>query len=245
MTSSDIPESARPERERARTRHWVRSAGAQLLVVDPLPDDCGFDADMSARGVHVTRVGSTIDALIEFGRRNPEAVIVSPRAVGLSVAEFVCKLMEYGSPTVLGVVETGESGLDGSLVLPGVSTVVGRPYTAERVWNLLQQSAHALDHHAHLSYGPIVLDAAAYTVHIHEERVPSFPLKEFQLLRALMYRAPEVLTNEDLRAEVWGGPNDRASDATIRVHVRRLRARLDGVAEVRRVNRRGYALSID
>lgn len=234
-------EFGRPERERALTRRWVQSAGAQLLVVDPVRDAVGFDAEMSSRGVHVTRVSSTIDALVEFGRRNPEVVIVSPRADGLPGSDLVRKLLEYGHPLIVAVVETGEES-DTSLFLAGAAAAVGRPYTADAVWKLLQQSARALDDHVHVAYGPIVLDARAFTVHLDGKRVPDLALKEFELLRALMYRAPEMMTDAELRQEVWAG---KAGDTTVKVHVRRLRSRLDSVATIRRVHGRGYALAVD
>lgn len=242
MVSNQNDDCVRPERERARTRRWVQSVGAHLLIVDPCVDGSSFDADMAARGVHVTRVDSTIDALIEFGRIDPEVVIVSSRAQGISAAEFVQKLLEYGSPAIIALVEAGGSDLDGPLFLAGATAAMGRPYTADAVWTLLQKSARALDDHAHLVFGPIALDARAFTVHIHGKRVPDLALKEFELLRALMYRAPEMMTDIDLRREVWSG---RAGDTTVKVHVRRLRSRLEGAATIRRVHGRGYALAID
>ncbi len=244
MSAHDV-EFVRPQRERARTRRWVQGAGAHLLVVDPRSDGARFDEDMAARGVHVTRVDSTLDALVEFGRGNPAAVIVSQEASGLPAPDFVKKVLEYGSPLMIAVGEEGDSGSIGCLLLAGATTALVRPYTAEVVWNLLHQSANPLDDHARLSYGPIVLDARAFTVHIRGSRIPDLPLKEFEMLRALMYRAPEVVTNEELRVDVWGTTDEAAGDGTIRVHVRRLRARLEGAAEIRSVRRRGYALTVD
>lgn len=238
-------EFARPERERAHTRRWVQLVGAHLLVVDPAIDGACFDAAMTARGVHVTRVDSTIDALVEFGRGNPTAVIVSHKASGLPAPDFVRKLLEYGTPLMIAVVEEGDSVSAEAVFHAGATVALERPYTAQSVWDLLQRSAHALDDHAHLSCGAIVLDARAFTVHIRGARTPDLPLKEFELLRALMYRAPEVLTNEDLRFTLWGTTDDTPSANTIAVHVGRLRARLDGAAEIRRVRGRGYALTVD
>lgn len=84
-------------------------------------------------------------------------------------------------------------------MLAGVRAAVERPYTASTIWDLLQGSAHALDDYACVTFGPIELDARAYTVRLHGQRIPDLPLKEFEMLRALLYRAPEVLTNEELR----------------------------------------------
>lgn len=61
-----------------------------------------------------------------------------------------------------------------------------------------------LDDHARVVFEPIVLDAGAYTVRVHGNRISDRHLEKFELLRTLMYRAPEVLTDDELRAALWG-----------------------------------------
>ena len=131
-------------------------------------------------------------------------------------------------------------------MLAGVSAVVERPYAAATLWDLLQGSSQALDDHARVSFGPIELDAGAYTVRLHGERIrPDLPLKEFEMLRALLYRAPGVLTNEELRASVWGSQGALPRNNTLAVFAGRLRHRLEGVATIRRVRGRGYSLTLE
>ena len=58
---------------RASHERWTRATGAHVLVVDPqiIPSD--LVEGMSARGIHLTCVGSAIDGLIEFGGTCPTA----------------------------------------------------------------------------------------------------------------------------------------------------------------------------
>jgi len=93
--------------------------------------------------------------------------------------------------------------------------------------------------------GPIELDATAYSVRVDGERIADLPLKEFELLRTLMLRAPGVVTDEELRAALWGGTAGWRSGNTIAMHVTRLRARLGDVATIRRIRGRGYSLTLD
>ena len=71
----------------------------------------------------------------------------------------------------------------------------------------------------------------AYAVRVNGERIADLPLKEFEVLRTLMYHAPEVLSDGELRAAVWGAQAEGPPANTIAVHVGRLRNRLQGVAD--------------
>jgi two-component system OmpR family response regulator len=227
----------------ASAQRWTEATGAHLLVVDPEVDH-QIAYDMSARGVHVTAVNSTIDALIQFGRTSPQAIVIAPRTPGLPAPDFISKIFEYSSPFVIRAIDSADEPEAGALLVVGASAAVTRPYTADDLWEVLQRSTHVLDHHAQVSYGPIQLDPRAYTVHIHGQRVPDLPLKEFELLRVLMSRAPEVVDNDELRSSLWGGEGTGPSNNTIAVHVARLRTRLQGIALIRRVRGRGYSLSM-
>jgi two-component system, OmpR family, response regulator len=228
---------------RASTQRWTEATGAHLLVIDPDADIQVAD-DMSARGVHVTAVSSTIDGLILFGRTNPQAIVLATRAPGVSATDFIATVLEYSSPFVIAALDSADEPDAGALLIVGASAAVTRPYTAATLWEVLQRSTHALDHHAQVSFGPIELDARAYTVHIHGQRIADLPLKEFELLRVLMTRAPGVVDNDELRSFLWGGDGNGPTDNTIAVHVARLRNRLQGIALIRRVRSRGYALSL-
>ena len=59
-----------------------------------------------------------------------------------------------------------------------------------------------------------------------------------------MQRAPEIVSDEDLAVALWGTHRRGGRDNTMSVHVRRLRTRLEGIADIRRVRGRGYALAL-
>lgn len=71
--------------------------------------------------------------------------------------------------------------------------------------------------------GTAVLDAERLTVERPGERV-ELPPKEFQLLFKLLASPGRVYTRMQLLDEVWGWDTD-SSEATVNVHVNRLRAR--------------------
>lgn len=243
MSVRERREDSRRPPERAGLQRWVETAGAHLLVVDPHADDAGLTAAMAARGVHVTWVASMLDGLVAFGRTAPHAVLVSPLAPGMPAAEFVAAVRRDGTPCAVALVEDADLDHVGPAVLAGASALVGRPYRAEQVWDVLTHGPRPVTDTARLTVGPIELDPAAFTVRVDGVRIGDLPLKEFELLRALMQRSPGLVTDDELVDALWGEAARRPGPNTIAMHVTRLRARLEGTADVRRVRGRGYTLS--
>lgn len=240
--SGPVALPARTAAARASSLRWTRTTGAHVLLVDPLADE-QFRLDMASRGVHVTAVASTLDGLVEFGRTAPYAILVAPSTPGIAPRQFISTVREFASPVIIAVRDPGDVAAAGELLLAGASAAVTRPYSAAGLWGTLA-GVTAPAGHARVSFGPIELDARAYTVRIHGERIPDLPLKEFELLLALMLRAPEVLDNEELRTALWGSGAGRPSDNTLSAHVGRLRGRLHGSADIRRIHGRGYSLTL-
>lgn len=237
-----VRRSSREDSARAYLHRWAETAGTQLLVVDPFPDREPLTDAMAGRGVHVVWADSTVDGLVEFGRIHPNAVVVDPRAPGIPAAEFVSTIRRHGATYVIAVLERSEPDRAGELLRAGASAIVPAPYTASHLWEALSASPEPLAERAHISVGPIELDAGAYTVLIGGERIRDLPLKEFELLRELMLRAPGVVTDDELRTALWG--SGTASGNTIAMHVTRLRSRLGEAALVRRIRGRGYSLVV-
>ncbi|WP_367918373.1 winged helix-turn-helix transcriptional regulator [Nocardioides ginsengisoli] len=233
---------------RAYLHRWVETAGAQLLVVDPAEDGGALAEAMAGHGVHVTWVGTTLDGLVEFGRMDPHAVVVATEAPGAE--EFVGVIRQHGTPYVIaGTGDADHPGVDGadavgSLMLAGASAVALRPYTPQHLWELITHAPRSVADHARLEVGPIVLDATAYSVRVDGERIGDLPLKEFELLRALMLSSPGVVTDDELREALWGADGRRPGGNTIAMHVTRLRSRLGGIADIRRIRGRGYSLTV-
>lgn len=237
-----VRRSARGDSARAYLHRWAETAGTQLLVIDPLPAQGPLTDALAGHGVHVVWADSTVDGLVEFGRVHPTAVVVDPRTPGIPAAEFVSAIRRHGATYVIAVLERAAPDRAGELLRAGASAIVPTAYTAAELWDALRASPEPLEGCVRLTVGPIELDAGAYAVRIEGQRIPDLPLKEFELLRELMLRAPGVVSDDELRTALWG--TGRASGNTIAMHVTRLRARLGGAADVRRIRGRGYSLTV-
>lgn len=238
-----VPVTPREATVRTYLHRWAETAGAHVLVVDPGGDSSGLTDAMASRSVHLTWVDSTIDGLIEFGRLDPHAVVVAPEAAGIPAPEFVSAIRRCGASYVVAALARGQDDGVGQIVLAGASAVVARPYSAPDLWELLSRSPRSLDEHAKVVVGGIELDAAAYSVRVDGTRIADLPLKEFELLRALMLRSPGVLSDDELRIALWGSAGTPSGN-TIAMHVTRLRNRLGDAASIRRIRGRGYSLTV-
>jgi len=93
--------------------------------------------------------------------------------------------------------------------------------------------------------GPLRLDAGAQEAYVNGQPA-ELTSKEFELLRMLVARCGDIVSREDLSQEVWGHEFDPDSK-TLRVHIYRLRKKLDEVGDLGRFvvtkRERGYLLS--
>lgn len=231
-----------------------RTTEPHLLVVDPDADVVRLTAELAGRGLQVTCVGSTLDGLVELGRTDPVAVVVAPEATGVPATHFVALVRAHGSAVVVAALPSADSAEAGALMLAGAAAAVTRPYDGRTLWATLDAvpggAAGARDAggpppgRGCVAFGPLEVDVRSYAVRVGGQRISDLPAKEFEMLRVLVARAPEVVSNDDLRLALWGELGGARSDNTIAVHATRLRQRVDGVAHIRRIRGRGYSLTL-
>ncbi|MDN4172506.1 winged helix-turn-helix domain-containing protein [Nocardioides sp. SOB77] len=234
---------------RPRTGRPGGARGARLLVVDTRGDD-RLVCELAELGVEATVTGTTADALVLLGRLDPHVVVVAPSVPGpLDAAELVATVRAHSAALVVAALDVLDGPDAGPLLVAGAGAAVTRPYTAASLCEVLARFAPGLADGTtgggRVSYGPLEVDPDTYAVVVHGTRAPDLPGKEFELLHALLRRAPGVVGNDELRASLWGSEGVGPSDNTIAVHVARLRHRLEGVARIRRLRGRGYALTLD
>lgn len=91
--------------------------------------------------------------------------------------------------------------------------------------------------------GRLALDVTARQARIGRKAV-DLTEHEFQLLHCFVRNAGEVLTREQLLAEVWGRTSGSGSNV-VDACVLRLRKKLGPTAPIKTVRRAGYRLSVD
>jgi DNA-binding response OmpR family regulator len=94
----------------------------------------------------------------------------------------------------------------------------------------------------------IEVDTAGYLVRRGGRPLPAMPMKQFLLLQALLERAGELLTREELAVRVWGDPA-LADHNTLDQHVTRLRRRIEddphNPTHIRTIRGTGYIFDLE
>jgi DNA-binding response OmpR family regulator len=195
----------------------------------------------------VTLCADGAEALWEAGRLAPAILVLSatlPVVAAANVAGVVSRHREGPVSIAVGV-GFGETEQATPVLAAGANRVMSRPYQAREIGPLLHEHLVGEHHHGHgvLTLGALALDAPAFEVRAAERRL-RLNLREFELLRLLMASADSVVTQGQIREQLWESRGDSVSANTIAVHIRRLRSHLAGVAHIVAVRGVGYRLRV-
>lgn len=236
--------TGRVQRARETSRRWGSVPGLVLLVADPETDPHSrLCSELQASGVSCTCCSDGAEALIQYGRLMPDAVVLSAE-LDVVDAPTVARTIHERSPIpILLGVGAGDVPLAGPVLLAGATATVAHPFAAAEILQRLDAQIPRLSSRTQLTYGPLQLDPRAYTVRLDGEELTDLPLKEFELLRLLMMNADRVVNTDEIRRALWGDVRHATPPNRIAVYVARLRARLGGPTVLRTVRGRGYRLT--
>lgn len=215
----------------------------RLLVADAL-HGLGVVPDLEAAGAQVSCCDLGSDALVSFGRFEPDAVVIAPDLPDVPSAQVVEAMRRHGAQPILLGVGPADTERAGPVLVAGASGAVSRPYDADEIVARTMRELPALHGRGRISFGPLELDPTAHTVRVGGVELAAMPLKEFALMRLLLQHADQVVSLEEIRAHLWG-PAGAPTTNAISVHVARLRARLHPPVAVRTVRGLGYRLTLE
>jgi two-component system response regulator RegX3 len=179
--------------------------------------------------VEVARDG--VEALDRFDAVHPDLVLLDVMLPTVSGIE-VCRQIRTHSRVPIIMVSARTSEIDVVVGLEvGADDYVSKPYrmrelvariraTMRRIPLRDQRSALTV-----MEVGHVRLDAERHEVFVNDKPV-KLPLKEFELLDALLDNAGRVLTRDALIDRVWG-PSYVGDTKTLDVHIKRLRAKIE------------------
>lgn len=128
--------------------------------------------------------------------------------------------------------------------LVGTDDYLTKPFDDEelllRIKALLRRAQIVNDHK--LVIGQVTLDYDALTV-TRAEEVQTLPQKEFYLLYKLLSYPEKIFTRLQLMDEIWGMATE-TTDATVNVHINRLRKRFEHYPEFEIVTIRGLGYKV-
>jgi two-component system response regulator RegX3 len=181
----------------------------------------GFDVALAATGP---------TALEEFSRNGADIVLLDLMLPGLPGTE-VCRQLRQVSPVPVIMVSAKDGEVDKVVGLElGADDYVTKPYSPRelvaRIRAVLRRGTDPELVPFTLEAGGVRMDVERHVVTVRGTDV-RLPLKEFELLEMLLRNVGRVLTRGQLIDRVWG--SDYVGDTkTLDVHIKRLRAKVEG-----------------
>jgi two-component system response regulator ResD len=229
-TSLEMPGSMNRRQGMSAVRRPAE-AKDHLFVVLATPSGAQRRLDSAALMRHGLRTAAvdTANELREvFDRTPPDLAVLNPALTADRPSAVLALVRAVSTPVVAVAVRDPATRVE--LLLAGVADCLPAPYASEelaaRVVAIGRRvhRAKTVDAASVLRVGPVQLDMRARTVLVHDFEV-ALTAMEFDLLACFLRHPDDVLTRDQLLAEVWGYPSGAAD--TVTVHVRRLRAKIE------------------
>lgn len=204
---------------------WVR-----ILVVDDEPRVREVVATYLLReGWEVATAADGETARRQLDEFAPELIVLDIMLPGVSGTELLAEIRRRGDlPVILLTARTEEADRISGLEL-GADDYVVKPFSPRelvaRVRSVMRRSTPK-PNASSLQFDDITIDLQRRAVAV--EGVPvEVTAREFDLLAFLATNAPQVFTRADLLQKVWNSSTEWQDPATVTVHVRRLRQKIE------------------
>jgi two-component system, OmpR family, response regulator RegX3 len=216
-----------------RNRPEILLVEDETAITEPLAEA------LDREGFSARVAGTAADALRMAGESEPDLVLLDiglPDGSGLDVCRALRRESEV--PVIMLTARGSEADRVAGLEL-GADDYVVKPFSARevtaRVRAVLRRATPSPGSREQITIGDLELDVARHTATLDGDRL-ELSRKEFELLRALMEQAGNVITRQGLIEEVWD-MNWFGSTKTLDVHMSGLRKKLrDDAADPRYIH---------
>jgi len=205
-------------------------SATKILVVDDEPTVREVVVAYLERDGYVVlaldRGDQVADALLQF---QPDLVVLDIMLPGISGLDLLRQIDPDRIPVILLTARVEEADRVLGLEL-GADDYVTKPFSPRelvaRVRSVLRRSHPVPGSPDTLSFGALHLDLPAREVRVDGVPIP-LTAKEFDLLAFLALSPRQVFSRAQLLHSVWDSSPDYQDPATVTVHVRRLRHKLE------------------
>ena len=216
---------------------------ASILVIE---DDSSIQEliveFLSSEGYHVDSANDGLEGIQKFKQGNYDLIILDIMMPNLD-GYGVCKMIRNTSNvpiiflTALNAEENQVKGFDMQC-----DDYITKPFSfnllIKRVQAVLRRSTKSINDDF-ISFEDLKLNLNTYTVEVDNETI-ELTLKEFNILKTLIEKYPQVITREGLLDDIWG--YDYYGDTRIvDAHIKNLRKKI-GVSYIKTVKGIGYTL---
>jgi two-component system, OmpR family, response regulator ResD len=218
----------------AATLHFVAQPGSgrTVLVVDDEPTIAEVVARYLERaGYETATAGDGPEALRLAAERRPDLIVLDVMLPGLGGLEVLRRLGEADGPRTPVILLTAKGEQDDKLVglRDGADDYVVKPFSPRelvaRVDAVLRRVLADRENAEPLSFDGLEIDLRGRRVLARGEEA-HLSQREFDLLQFLASQPGQVFSRDQLMDRVWE-PAFHGDPATVTVHVRRLRTKIE------------------
>jgi two-component system, OmpR family, phosphate regulon response regulator PhoB len=206
-------------------------SGQTVLVVDdePMVREV-LTTYLERDGFEVTQAADGDEARDALGGATPDLVVLDVMLPGASGLDLLGEIRRQGDiPVILLTARADEADRVTGLEL-GADDYVVKPFSprevAARVRSVLRRTASVPSGPGPLRFGGVEVDVAARLVSVGGAGVELTP-KEFDLLVFLASHPHQVFSRAQLLERVWSSSPEWQDPATVTVHIRRLRHKIE------------------
>lgn len=186
---------------------------------------------LADRGYEVRASATAMDGLQSVVNTSPDVVILDMGLPDLDGSELLKMIRAVSDVPIIVATARGEDGEIIGTLDAGADDYLVKPFSVEqleaRVRAVLRRATISAPGES-IRIGELMIDEAAREVSLDGRRLQLSP-KEFDLLCYLAERPDEVISKQQLLAEVWRQPFG-GSDKTVDVHLSWLRKKLGETA---------------
>ena len=186
---------------------------------------------LEREGFEVRVADDGIVAVSEFERHGADLVLLDLMLPGQPGTEVI-RQIRLNSQVPVIMLTAKDSEIDKVVGLElGADDYVTKPYSSRellaRIRAVLRRQGESEELVSNVvTAGPVRMDVERHIVSVNNAEV-AMPLKEFELLEILVRNSGRVMTRGQLIDRIWG--EDYVGDTkTLDVHVKRLRAKIEG-----------------
>lgn len=195
------------------------------LLRDALKKETHFSSHL------ISKNGTTAGAIAE---KEPDLIILNPKSTYSEAMDLYYGIKKEPQILETPIIFLMDEGEMKSADLPsGIQEVLYRPLripeAVARV-NLVFKRTHKVDQKNVVQCGKVTVDVSKYEVRVGEKKI-DLTFTEFELLKFLCGHPGTVFTREVLLNKVWGYEY-YGGTRTVDVHIRRLRAKIEGKSSI-------------
>lgn len=215
---------------------------AKILLADDEKDIVEFlEYNLVSEGFDVITAYDGKEAIEKLSHK-PDLIILDvmmPEFNGYEVCRHIRKIEQFSNtPVIFLTAKSSEADEIKGLEL-GADDFIGKPISPKKLVarvkaNLrkseMQTSEIPKAQNSLIKAGPLVIDREKYEVTLEGEQIV-FPRKEFEILSYLASHPGKVFGREAILRDIWGH-DVFVVDRTIDVHIRKIREKLSGYADM-------------